>query len=64
MTRSVVVTGLGLTSPVGGDVASSWDALVAWGARAPTHSSTSGPSSSRSGSPQRSRSSPGTSSTG
>jgi len=29
MTRSVVVTGLGLTSPVGGDVASSWDALVA-----------------------------------
>jgi 3-oxoacyl-[acyl-carrier-protein] synthase II len=29
MTRSVVVTGLGLTSPVGGDVASSWDALLA-----------------------------------
>jgi 3-oxoacyl-[acyl-carrier-protein] synthase II len=27
--RRVVVTGLGLTSPVGGDVASSWDALVA-----------------------------------
>ncbi len=29
MTRSVVVTGLGVTSPVGGDVASTWDALVA-----------------------------------
>jgi 3-oxoacyl-[acyl-carrier-protein] synthase II len=29
MTRSVVVTGLGLTSPVGGDVASSWEALLA-----------------------------------
>ncbi|HWB38328.1 MAG TPA: beta-ketoacyl-ACP synthase II, partial [Rugosimonospora sp.] len=30
MSRSdVVVTGLGLTSPLGGDVASSWDALVA-----------------------------------
>jgi len=27
--RRVVVTGLGLTSPVGGDVASSWEALVA-----------------------------------
>jgi 3-oxoacyl-[acyl-carrier-protein] synthase II len=29
MTRSVVVTGLGATTPVGGDVASSWEALVA-----------------------------------
>jgi 3-oxoacyl-[acyl-carrier-protein] synthase II len=29
MSRRVVVTGLGTTSPVGGDVASTWDALVA-----------------------------------
>ena len=29
MTRTVVVTGLGLTSPVGGDVESSWEALLA-----------------------------------
>src|SRR5215213_732410 len=27
--RRVVVTGLGTTSPVGGDVASTWEALVA-----------------------------------
>jgi 3-oxoacyl-[acyl-carrier-protein] synthase II len=27
--RRVVVTGLGVTSPVGGDVASTWEALVA-----------------------------------
>ena len=26
--RRVVVTGLGTTSPVGGDVASTWDALI------------------------------------
>ena len=26
--KRVVVTGLGVTSPVGGDVASTWDALV------------------------------------
>ena len=29
MTRTVVVTGLGVTSPVGGDVESTWDALLA-----------------------------------
>ena len=28
MSKRVVVTGLGTTSPVGGDVASTWDALV------------------------------------
>lgn len=29
MTRTVVVTGLGMTTPLGGDVASSWDAALA-----------------------------------
>ena len=29
MTRTAVVTGIGTTSPVGGDVASTWDALLA-----------------------------------
>ncbi|MBA2641231.1 MAG: beta-ketoacyl-ACP synthase II [Nocardioidaceae bacterium] len=29
MTRTVVVTGLGLTSPLGGDVGSTWEALLA-----------------------------------
>ena len=29
MTRTVVVTGLGATTPVGGDVASTWEALLA-----------------------------------
>jgi 3-oxoacyl-[acyl-carrier-protein] synthase II len=29
MTRQVVVTGMGMTTPVGGDVASTWDAIIA-----------------------------------
>ncbi len=29
MTREVVVTGMGMTTPLGGDVASTWSALLA-----------------------------------
>ena len=40
--KRVVVTGLGATSPVGGDVASTWEALLA-GTSGVARSSTSGP---------------------
>ena len=53
----VVVTGLGATSPVGGDVATTW-ARCSPAIPASGRSTTTGPSSSRSRSPARSRSSP------